>query len=237
MKTIFLDTETTGTDLKRDRLCQVCYKFEDSFYTEYFKPPLPISIKAMSITHITNEDVAEKDPFKISEYKEKLQELLNENVLIAHNAAFDVGVLKNEGMNISNYICTLKLIKHLDEESEIPEYNQQFLRYYFRLKFEETIVPHDAESDVRVLEGIFEEIKKRFIKKYGEKGMFQKMIEISSQPVLVRTFMFGKYRGEAIDQIAVRDRGYHEWLYNAKKQNPEGEEDWLYTLEHYLGSK
>jgi exodeoxyribonuclease X len=138
-------------------------------------------------------------------------------------------------MTVPKYICTLKVVKYLDEEGEIPEYNQQFLRYYFGLKFEETIVPHDAESDVKVLEEIFNELKNRFIKKHGEDGMIEKMIDISTKPVMVRAFMFGKHKGEPVDQIAVRDRGYLEWLYNAKKENPDGEEDWLYTLEHYLG--
>jgi DNA polymerase III epsilon subunit-like protein len=96
MKTIFLDTETTGIDMKNDRLCQVCYKHDDNFYTEYFKPPMPISIKAMSITHITNEDVEGKPVFKGSEFEGKLQGLLNDNILVAHNAAFDVSMLKNE---------------------------------------------------------------------------------------------------------------------------------------------
>ena len=234
MKTFFLDTETTGGDVEKDRLCQVCYKFEDNFYTEYFKPPLPISIKAMSITHITNEDVADKAPFKGSGYEAKLKEILAEHILVAHNAPYDIAMLKNEGLEVPRYICTLKIAKYLDEAAEIPEYNQQFLRYYFGLKFDETIVPHEAESDVKVLEGIYAELEKRFIAKHGEENYLEKMMEISSQPVLVRVFSFGKYKGEPVDQIAVRDRGYLEWLYNAKKQNPNGEEDWLFTLEHYL---
>ena len=65
--------------------------------------------------------------------------------------------------------------------------------------------------------------------------MLQKMIDISTQPAMIRTFVFGKYKGEAVDQIAVRDKGYLEWLYNAKKQKPDGEEDWLFTLEKLLG--
>src|SRR3989344_2834879 len=52
---IFLDTETTGNDILKDRLCQVCYKTSDGIYSGYFKPPIPVSIKAMSITNITNK--------------------------------------------------------------------------------------------------------------------------------------------------------------------------------------
>jgi len=237
MNIIFLDTEATGVDLKKDRLCQVCYKKDGVIKTEFFKPPLPISIKAMSITHITNEMVDDKEPFKVSAYYDELKEVLATHVLVAHNASFDVAMLKAERLEVPKYICTLKLAQHLDEKGEIPEYNQQFLRYYFDLKFDQPIAPHDAESDVIVLEAIYKELEKRFIKKYGEKGMIEKMIEISTLPALIKNFVFGKYRGETIEDIAIRDKGYLEWLYNAKQQKPEGEEDWLYTLEYYLKGK
>ena len=234
---IFLDTESTGNDTTKDRLCQVCYKKGDVIETEFFKPPLPISIKAMSITHITNEMVDDKEPFKVSAYYDELKEVLKTHVLIAHNAAFDVALLKAERLEVPQYICTMKLAQHLDENGEIPEYNQQFLRYYYNLRFDRPINPHDAESDVIVLESIYNELKKKFIKKYGEKDMLKKMIEISTLPTLIKSFAFGKYRGESVDNIAIRDKGYLEWLLTQKKLKPEGEQDWIYTLEYYLKGK
>ena len=55
---IFLDTETTGTD-KDDRLCQIAFKTEAGLIVnELFNPGKPISVKAMSIHHITNEMVS-----------------------------------------------------------------------------------------------------------------------------------------------------------------------------------
>ena len=60
---IFLDTETTGIDLLVDRLCQVAYKYHGELFSEYFKPPVPISVKSMSISHITNKMVEKKEEF------------------------------------------------------------------------------------------------------------------------------------------------------------------------------
>ena len=60
---VFLDTETTGIDILIDRLTQVCYKFRNEIYAEYFKPPVPISIKTMSISHITTKMDDDKAPF------------------------------------------------------------------------------------------------------------------------------------------------------------------------------
>ena len=92
---IFLDTETTGTD-EPDRLCQLAYKLETGeIVNELFKPPLPIAIEPMSIHHITNEMVADKPAFKESPDYQKLVDLLNDdtNILVAHNAKFDVNML------------------------------------------------------------------------------------------------------------------------------------------------
>ena len=233
MNILFLDTEATGNDTKTDRLCQVCYKYNKQFFTEYFKPPVPISIKAMSITHITNEMVADKPAFIGSPYAQDLEKKLSDAVLVAHNAPFDVGMLKAEGMEVPRYICTLKLSRFLDDKGVIPEYNQQFLRYYLGLSFDVPIVPHDAESDVIVLEGIYDRLAAECQKRFGDEYI-EKMIEISTNPLMMKRFTFGKYNGELIEDIAKKDKGYLEWLLKAKRENPDGEEDWIFTLESYL---
>jgi len=98
---IFLDTETTGTETK-DRLCQLAYKLDTGeIVNELFKPPVPIEIEAMSVHHITNEMVAGKPAFKDSPEYQKLVDLLNDdtNILVAHNAKFDVDMLVKEGVH------------------------------------------------------------------------------------------------------------------------------------------
>jgi len=53
---IFLDTETTGMG-SEDRICQVAYMWNGEEHESLFKPPLPITIDAMVVTHITNKIV------------------------------------------------------------------------------------------------------------------------------------------------------------------------------------
>jgi len=118
---IFLDTETTGTE-KKDRLCQLAYKTETGkIVNQLFKPPLPIAIEPMSIHHITNEMVENKPAFKDSPDHRKLVDLLNDdkNILVAHNAKFDVNMLEKEGVHPKRVICTLKLARHMDPEGVI----------------------------------------------------------------------------------------------------------------------
>ncbi len=232
---IFLDTETTGNEPKKDRLCQVCYKTGGEVRVEYFKPPVPISVKAMSITHITNKMVADKPAFMGSPMSSELRELLSAGILVAHNALFDVAMLKSEGLEVPRFICTLRVARFLDVEARIPEYNLQYLRYF--LELEVVGSAHDAEGDVNVLEKLFERLfAKVRTETNSDESALEKMIEISSRPTLFTNFVFGKYKGQQIAEVAKTDRGYLEWLLNQKTQNggEETEEDWVYTLRHFL---
>ena len=233
-KLIFLDTETTGNELGKDRLCQVCYKNYCDIKTEYFKPPLPMSVKSMSITHITNKMLEDKQCFEGSEIQKELKKLLKDGVLVAHNAKFDIAMLEAEGVKVPKYICTLRVARFLDKEGKIPEYNLQFLRYYLDLDIEAHA--HDAEDDVKVLHALFlrlfDKIKLEIL---DEEKAIEKMIEISSTPSLFVKFNFGKYKDKTLEEVARIDRRYLEWLLNEKVKNEAGDEDWIYTLKHYLG--
>ena len=63
----------------------------------------------------------------------------------------------------------------------------------------------------------------------------QKMIEISSHPSLFKKFKFGKHNGKSIEEVARTNKGYLEWLLAQKLDGDEIDEDWIYTLKHYLG--
>jgi len=238
-KLVFLDTETTGNDLKNDRLCQVCYKIDDKLVVKNFKPEIPISIKAMSITHITNEMVEKEPSFKGSETFNNLQKLLNDNILVAHNAKFDIAMLENEGMKIPYYICTLRLARYLDDKQEIPEYNLQFLRYYYDIKFDVEINPHSADGDVLVLEAVYKHLydkAKEKSKDVNDEEILNRMMEISSRPSIIKRFVFGKHNGKLVEDVLKDDRNYLEWLLRTKEE--EGtDEDWIYTLKYYLKNK
>lgn len=231
MQLIFLDTETTGIE-EADRLAQVCYRVGDEVKVGYFKPPVPMSVKSMSITHITNKMLADKKPFSGSAFASELQTLLSAGVLVAHNAPFDCEMLRREGMEIPRFICTLRVARFLDSGGVIPEYNLQFLRYYLDLDVMGNA--HDAEGDVNVLYAVFERLRAKVQETTGdEDSAIQKMIEISSVPSLYKKFNFGKYKDKMIAEVVRTDRGYLEWLLKQKLESDD-DEDWIYTLQHFL---
>ena len=133
---IFLDTETTGNG-PDDRLCQIAFKPEGGqAVCELFNPGKPISIDAMAVHHITEKMVEDKPSFMGSKIYDKLKYLVDDenNVIVAHNAHFDMNILHMEGIYSPRVICTLKLARYLDKNGVIPKYNLQFLRYYLGLE-------------------------------------------------------------------------------------------------------
>lgn len=235
---IFLDTETTGRE-NNDRLCQLAYKFEGAEKEALFKPPVPISIDAMAVTHITNKMVANQPPFAGSEMQKKLNEIFSAgNILVAHNAAFDAEMLKRERVEIKNIIDTHKIVQVLDPEAEIPRYALQYLRYYFDLEVEDAVA-HSAMGDVRVLEKLFDYLFEKMMKEIGdETKVLEKMLEISAKPIFIKKFSFGKYKGMLVGEVAMNDLGYLKWLLDEKiktrDNGGDNDENWIYTLEHYL---
>jgi exodeoxyribonuclease X len=223
---IFLDTETTGNE-EDDRLCQLAFKTDNEpAVNQLFNPGRPISIEAMSVHHITNDAVKDKPPFRHSVTWKKLRDIFESdgNILVAHNAVFDVSMLKKEGIIPQKQICTLKMARHLDKDGVIPKYNLQYLRYYLDLNIEANA--HDALGDLLVLEALFQRIYKKALKEFGEEPT-DKMIEISMNPILIRRMPFGKHKGMKMEEVPV---DYLQWL-----STTDLDEDLEYTVRHYLG--
>jgi DNA polymerase III epsilon subunit-like protein len=234
---IFLDTETTGNEPEKDFLCQLAFKTEKETFCELFKPAIPIPPEASAITHITNKMVADKKAFQESDNYGPIKLLLEDptSVMVAHNAKFDLAIIEKEGIVPVNYIDTLRVARALDTKNVIPQYKLQFLRYYLGIEIEADA--HDALGDVLVLEKLFERLLDKIIQedKISKEEAIEKMIEISKKPSLMHTFTFGKHIGKTLEEVKNIDRGYLEWMLAQKEQNPANEEDWIYTLKHYLG--
>lgn len=234
-KLIFFDTETTG-NTEEDSLVQIAYKSGDEKFTGLYRPNKSIPPEASAVHHITNKMVADKPTFKESTDQPIIKKLFEDenSILVAHNAPFDLMIIKKEDINPSKFICTLRVARYLDKEDKIERYNLQYLRYLFGIEIEATA--HDALGDVLVLEKLFEKFKKDLMENESleEAEAIKKMIEVSSHPSLLRTFSFGKHNGKKIEEVLATDRGYLEWLLAQKLESEQIEDDWIYTLKHHL---
>ena len=235
-KIIFFDTETTG-NTEKDFLCQIAYKSGNEDFSGLYKPPIKVPPEASAVHHISNKMLEDKIPFTQSPEFKKIKTLFEDkdSIVVAHNAPFDLMIIKKEGIIPTNFICTLRLARHLDPEGKMGKYNLQFLRYLLEIEIDATA--HDALGDVLVLEKLYERLKNKIIEqeKIDEEEAVQKMIEISSHPSLFKYINFGKHNGKEIKEIVRIDPGYLEWLLAQKVESDQIDEDWIYTLKHYLG--
>lgn len=234
MDFLFFDTETTG-NTEKDVLCQIAYKHGNTEFSELYKPSISIPPEASAVHHITNKMVAGRPAFRDSIDYLRVKTLFEKSgaIPVAHNAKFDVDMFKKEGIDVPKFICTLRLARYLDKENKIPRYNLQYLRYFLGIEIDAQA--HDALGDVKVLEALFERLQAKMIELVGEEKALEEMLAVSARPSLMHTFTFGKHNEKTIADVAKIDRGYLEWLLAQKMQNENDEEDWIYTLKHYLG--
>ena len=208
-----MDVETTGLE-ERDRLFQVAYIFGKREKESLFKPPVPISIESMETTGYTNKDVEGAEEFQDSDFYRELKEILEdeENILVAHNAKFDISFLEKEGLKVERFIDTFKLAQFLDPKGVLGAYRLQYLRYALDLEIEGEARAHDALGDVRVLKALFLRLFQRMKEDSGKSDaeILEEMMEISRRPLEVKKFSFGKYKGRFVREILMEDRGYLE---------------------------
>ena len=237
MKIIILDTETTGNK-EEDRICQLSYLVMnenleiEEIHNELVKPSLPISYEAMAVHHITNEMVEDKPQIKHTDAYKRLKELNSpENLIVIHNAKFDLDMLKKEGFNsFFKLIDTFRILKHLLPEGKFSlQYNRYALGLYKKekdicKKYNIEINAHDALGDVIVLGLLFEYIVRNFDKSIEE------LIDLTKKPVLHDKFYQGKYKFEKIKDILIKDPDYIEYMLSLTDLDP----DVKYSIEHHL---
>lgn len=235
MQLLYFDTETTGLDSSA-HLVQLAYKTSKTgqSMSAYFKPPLPVSYGSMAVHHITEKMLMDKPSFEGSEVQAELVALLADHIPVAHNAPFDIQILRNGGVTIGRHVDTLRLARHLVQSEQ---YSLQYLRYFLNLDTEG--VAHDAHGDVLVLEALFKHLEALAKEEFAlstEEEVLAKLLELTQTPVLMRTFGFGKHINKSFEEVCRSDRSYLEWLYGSesKKDKLEQNEDLLYTLNHYL---
>ena len=249
-KFVLFDTETTGLD-DDDRIIQIGAIILDAkgkieVFNELCKANKGIEFDAMETHHITNEMIEGKGKFIDTNCYKRIQELnSSENYLIAHNINFDLEMLRREGFECKyTLIDTLRCAKHLFDD--LPCHRLQYMRYCLGLYKQEAqeaqkigyeIKAHDAIGDVIVMKLLLDKIIQKAKKAYNDKFSYinaQNAMDLLSkltiEPILIKKFTFGKYKGATLEEVGKKDRGYLEWMFN----NTDLDDDMRYSLGYYL---
>jgi DNA polymerase III epsilon subunit family exonuclease len=156
----YLDIETTGLDpFVGDKMCEIAilktrgHKVLDRLET-LVNPGISIPPKASSINRIT-DDMVKKSPF-FRNIAFKVKNLLQDSIIIAHNARFDLGFLFIEFDNLklsppeNTVLDTLKIARRY---YDFPSNNLGDIARYIGIS---TLSEHRAFADVRITKDVFE---------------------------------------------------------------------------------
>ena len=167
-----LDLETTGFSAVNEKITEVgIMKIKNGEVIEQFSsfvnPEKHIPQRVTEVTNITDDMV--KDAPTIKEIFPKILEFIKDSVLVAHNAQFDIGFLKQNAKNLGyefdyTYIDTLSLSKDL-----FPDYKKYKLGKIAENLGIKVEVAHraldDVDTTVKVFNKMLDILKKRGAKK------------------------------------------------------------------------
>ncbi|HHH37233.1 MAG TPA: 3'-5' exonuclease [Epsilonproteobacteria bacterium] len=241
MALFFVDVESTGIDLQKDRIIQLAFlkkegddleAFSDLCYTD-----LSMSYASMGVHHITPEMLEEAYwPYETDSFMALEKANSEENYFISHGNELDITMLQHEGLELKmQCIDTDKCARHLLKDAE--DYKLQTLRYQYGLYQKENEIarrlgitevrPHDALSDVIWHYLLFELL----LEKAG--GDVDRLVTLTETPILLERITFGKYKNKnmTFEELFATDPGDFVWMYNHIAR------DWPdleYTVEHWL---
>lgn len=167
-----LDLETTGFSATTEKITEIgIMKYKNGEVIDEFScfvnPEKHIPARVTEVTNITDEMV--KDAETIDKVFPKMLEFLGDSVIVAHNAGFDVGFLKQNAKVLGykfdyTYLDTLSLAKDL-----FPEYKKYKLGKIADNLGIKVEVAHraldDVDTTVKVFKVMLDMLKERGAKK------------------------------------------------------------------------
>lgn len=221
----FFDLETTGVDVKRDRIVQIglCFCDQNLEVTEernrLINPELPIPVEASDVHGITNEMVKDRPTFK--QIAKSLYSAIKGRVMIGYNSNwFDRPLLFNEFrragieplMSDFIFIDACSIFKRKEERTLTAA-----MKFYCDKELEGA---HDALIDVKATREVFMK-QLEFYNDIGsdleEISMYSAYdcVHLDASGFIVKNkqneivFGYGKHSGKKIKDV---DPGYIDWI-------------------------
>ncbi|MFO7864952.1 MAG: 3'-5' exonuclease [Salinivirgaceae bacterium] len=238
---VFLDLETTGIDIVKDRIVEFSFikimpDQTEETWTQRVNPGMPIPLQSAKIHGITDEDVKDEPSFK--ELAKQVAAFLEGCDLAGYNSnKFDIPMLAEE-LARAEVDFDLKKMRHVDVQTIFHKMEQRTLaaayQFYCNRELENA---HSAEADTRATY----EVLKAQLDRYENVDFKDKEGNVS-QPVIndidqlatfsaqnknvdfagrvvfndkgQEVFNFGKYKGKPVEDVFDKDPGYYSWILN-----------------------
>ena len=238
----FVDIESTGIDLKNDRIIQLALlkvkqneitAFDDLCYTD-----IEMNDTVIAIHNITNAMLEDKYwPYETDGFVELEEGNLETNFFVSHGNELDVAMLNNEELDLKmRCIDTDKCSRHLLKDATSYKLYELITQYGLEVKAENIakeiglndIKAHDALSDA-----LWHYVLYNFLVKKVE-GDIEMLVTLTTTPMMLEKISFGKHKNKSFEEVMLQDPLDMVWMYvNVSK-------DWMdleYTLTHWLKTK
>ncbi len=238
----FVDVESTGVDLKNDRLIQLAFLkvqgndievFNDLCYTD-----IEMNDTVVNIHHITNAMLEDKYwPYETDSFIELEKGNKSSNYFIAHGNELDIAMLEHEELTLEmQKIDTDKCARLLLKEANSYKLEDLIAQYQLSKKADavakriglKDIDAHDALSDALWHYVLFEELMERV------EGGIDALVTLTAKPMMLEKITFGKYKGKSFEEIFQKSPLDLVWMYSNMAS------DWSdldFTLSFWLKQK
>ncbi|MDL1914115.1 MAG: 3'-5' exonuclease [Bergeyella sp.] len=220
------DLETTGTRIGKDRIVEICIlkvatDGRKETFTWLINPEVPIPEETTKLHGITDEKVKDAPTFK--KIAPKILGVISGSDLAGFNSnRFDVPLLAEELLR-AGLDFDLSKFRLVDAQTIFHKMEPRNLSAAYRFYCGKTLEnAHSAEADVRatfeVLDAQVAHYKDlpKDIAGLSEFSYHNKFADLAGFISLDKEgdeiFAFGKYKGQKIKEVFLKDVGYYGWL-------------------------
>lgn len=223
---VFLDLETTGLDVEKDRIIDIsAIKYDinkqSSSFNKRLNPGILIPPEASNVHKIFNKDVQNKPSF--SNISSELIEFIGEDsILCGYNLKrFDFRMLQNEFKRIGKEDFPSEATLLLDPLDILKTYEKQTLsfamKFYLNKSHENA---HSAQDDVLATIEVLDAMIERYDLPKNDTDLVEKFSSrstLDSRGCFAKVdgkivFNFGKHKDKSINEIAKEYPGYLNWM-------------------------
>ena len=223
------DLETTGTNVGKDRIVEICVlkvmpDGSRESKTWLVNPEMPIPEASSLIHGIYDKDVSESPTFK--DIAPKVMEMIKDADLGGFNSnRFDIPVLAEEFLR-SDIDFDLNKHRFVDAQTIFFKKEPRNLGAAYQFYCGKTLEnAHSAEADVMATFDVLDAQVGRYddvpndIENLSEYSYHQKTADLAGfigyDSNSEEIFNFGKYKGQKVKEVFQKDHGYYGWLQNA----------------------
>ncbi|MBQ6694898.1 MAG: 3'-5' exonuclease [Bacteroidaceae bacterium] len=226
---IFFDLETTGVDVSKDRIVEICYikvwpNGNEVSRTMRINPGMHIPESSSAVHGITDADVKDCPQFK-DVAKDIANDFVGCDIAGFNSNRFDLPLLAEEFLRAQ---VDIDLSRHraIDVQVIYHKLEQRTLsaayKFYCGAELENA---HSALADTRATYEILQaqldrypDVLKNDMDFLSQYSSFAHNVDFAGRMVYDDAgnaiFNFGKYKGERVDAVLVRDPGYYAWMMN-----------------------